>query len=158
MFTANDYGSIYLRFFEALAGKSEIRISKSETNSKHENEKARNKRTAPTSRDASKEGRRIGGFWRFVFGHLRGALEKKMCKNAQIGVRNARKRGKNRPKRVETSPKHRKTSAFLAFFFTFEEAKTGLIGGVPATSGDKVRCSMGKLGLFFRGPRTRIFS
>jgi len=31
--------------------KHEIRISKSETNSKHENEKARNNRTGPTSRD-----------------------------------------------------------------------------------------------------------
>ena len=60
-----------------------------------------------------------GGFWRFVFGQLRGALQKKICKNAQIGVRNTRKRGKNRPKHVETSPKHRKTSAFLAFFVTF---------------------------------------
>jgi len=58
---------------------------------------------------------------------LWGALRQKCSSWGEKVSENVGKCETKQAKSVETSPKHRRMNAFLAFFVTFEEAKTGLM-------------------------------
>jgi len=77
----------------------------------------------------------FGGFWRFVFGQLRGVLQKKIDTNALIG-------GEKCWKRAKTCENVRQRCDFLQLLRSFEEAKTGLIDFVPAVPEVRWRCGV----------------